>query len=65
MTLDVLGGPGGQGMPIIRVLSSFLAMDVQICRVLSHFKGHNCEIPVLIGTPFSKISGVKFGLKID
>ena len=32
-----LGDPGGQGMPIIRIFSSFLAMDMQICRVLSSF----------------------------
>ena len=57
MTLDVLGGPGGQGIPIIRVFSSFLAMDMQICRVLSSFKGPSCEFQGLSGTPFGPISG--------
>ena len=52
-----LGDPGGQGMPIIRIFSYVLAMDMQICRVLLYFKGHTWQILILGGPPFGPISG--------
>ena len=60
-----LGDPGGQGMPIIGMLSYFLAMGMQICGILSSFKGQTQTNTPFDGTPFLTDFGINFGLKID